>query len=44
LRSICETIMVDVMFETPSSDKTELLITKDYAVKKLEHAKLERLK
>ena len=44
LRSICETIMVDVMFETPTSEQKELLITKDYAVKKLEKAKLERMK
>ena len=44
LRSICETIMVDVMFETPTSDQTDLYITKEYAVKKLEKAKLERMK
>lgn len=44
LRSICETIMVDAMFETPTSDKKELVITKEYAFKKLEKARLERMK
>jgi len=44
LRSICETIMVDAMFEAPSNDKKELHITIDYARKKLEKAKIERMK
>jgi ATP-dependent Clp protease ATP-binding subunit ClpX len=44
LRSICETIMVDVMFESPTSDIKELMINKAFAIKKLELAKLERMK
>ena len=37
LRSICEAIMVDAMFELPSSgSKDEVVITKKYAMEKLE--------
>ena len=36
LRSICEAIMTDLMFEAPSSDIKELRITRDYAQQKLE--------
>jgi len=35
LRSICETIMIDVMFDLPSSKKKSFVVTKDYAKKKL---------
>ncbi len=37
LRSIVETIMMDAMYTTPSSDVKTLRITKDYAEKKLAH-------
>ena len=40
LRSIVETIMMDAMYETPSSAKKKLHITRSYAEKKLEKAKL----
>ena len=40
LRSIVETIMMDAMYETPSSTKKKLHITRSYAEKKLEKAKL----
>ncbi len=40
LRSIVETIMMDAMYETPSTNKKKLHITRDYAEKKLEKAKL----
>lgn len=36
LRSIVETIMMDAMYATPSSETKELRITKDYAQEKLE--------
>lgn len=44
LRSICETIMLDAMFETPSVETTELEITIDYAARKLERIDLTVLK
>ena len=44
LRSICETIMMDTMFNVPSQDKKEVNIKLDYARKKLESSKINRLK
>ncbi|WP_430812935.1 MULTISPECIES: ATP-dependent Clp protease ATP-binding subunit ClpX [unclassified Carboxylicivirga] len=44
LRSICETIMMDAMFNAPSEDAKELVITLDFAKKKMEHANMARLK
>lgn len=44
LRSICETIMLDAMFETPSVETSELEITIDYAARKLERIDLAVLK
>ncbi len=44
LRSICETIMLDAMFEMPSTAKNELVITVDYASHKLERIDLKVLK
>jgi len=46
LRSICEVIMLDAMFEVPGSEspQKELQITLDYAVNKLSKNKLSRLK
>jgi len=44
LRSICEAIMTDAMFELPSQkDVTHLTIDRDYAEEKLSHSKLSRL-
>jgi ATP-dependent Clp protease ATP-binding subunit ClpX len=45
LRSICEAIMIDAMYETPSG-KTEkdLIITLDYAEDKFEKSDLKKLK
>ncbi len=40
LRSIVESIMMDAMYDTPSSNKKKLHITRDYAEKKIEKAKL----
>jgi ATP-dependent Clp protease ATP-binding subunit ClpX len=44
LRSICEAIMLDAMFEMPSADATDLQITIDYASHKLEIINLKVLK
>lgn len=43
LRSIVETIMMDVMFEIPSEEKQEYKVTLDYAKRQLEKANLARL-
>ena len=44
LRSICEAIMLDAMFEMPSIDQNELTISPDYARHKLERIDLKVLK
>jgi len=45
LRSICEAIMTDAMFDMPSQQNiTELVITRDYAYEKLSRSKLSQLK
>ena len=44
LRSICEAIMLDAMFEMPSTDTKELIITEDYASHKLARIDMKILK
>ena len=44
LRSICEIIMTDVMFELPSTDEKEIVITCDYAREKLDRVNVNKLK
>ncbi len=44
LRSICEAIMIDAMFELPSGKEEQMVITLEYAQKKLEKANVKRLK
>jgi len=44
LRSICEAIMLDAMFDAPSSDTKELTVTTDYALRKLERIDMKVLK
>jgi len=44
LRSIVETIMMDAMFDIPSTGEKNLHITKSYAVERLESSHLDRLK
>lgn len=44
LRSICEVIMMDAMFEMPSENSKELKITLSYAREKLKNADLKRLR
>ncbi len=44
LRSLCEEILTDAMFELPSSDEKKLNVTKSYAENKLTKTKLKKLK
>ena len=44
LRSICEAIMVDAMFEMPSNDVKEFHLTREYAEHKLSRKKLTKLR
>ena len=41
LRTIVETIMIDAMFDIPSSDKSKFVVTKDYAVQQLTKANFD---
>ncbi|GIM54230.1 ATP-dependent Clp protease ATP-binding subunit ClpX [Capnocytophaga cynodegmi] len=41
LRSLCESILTDAMFELPSSDEKELIVTKKYAEEKLNKSGLQ---
>ncbi|GIJ94956.1 ATP-dependent Clp protease ATP-binding subunit ClpX [Capnocytophaga stomatis] len=41
LRSLCESILTDAMFELPSSDAQELVVTKKYAEEKLNKSGLQ---
>ncbi|MFK7781354.1 ATP-dependent Clp protease ATP-binding subunit ClpX [Psychroserpens sp.] len=44
LRSLCEEILTDAMFELPSGEETKLNVTKSYAEGKLEKTTLKKLK
>lgn len=44
LRSLCEAILTDAMFELPDSDVKELIVTKEYANKALEKSTIKELK
>ncbi|MBG7628879.1 MAG: ATP-dependent Clp protease ATP-binding subunit ClpX [Bacteroidetes bacterium] len=44
LRSLCEAILTDAMFEMPGSDESELKIDKKYAEDKINRSTLKRLK
>jgi len=44
LRSICEAVMVDAMFELPSSEEKEFHLTLSYAEDKLSRKKLRKLR
>lgn len=44
LRSICENIMIDAMFDSPSEKIDTLHITKEYAEEKLNKSGIQRLK
>jgi ATP-dependent Clp protease ATP-binding subunit ClpX len=44
LRSLCEAIFTDAMFELPSTDQKEFKVSKSYAQKKLSFEKVRQLK
>ena len=44
LRSLCEAILTDAMFEMPSSSEKELVVTKEYAEATLNKSTLKKLK
>jgi len=44
LRSICEAILIDAMFELPSTDERDINITRNYAADKLSRSTLATLK
>ena len=44
LRSICEAIMIDAMFEMPSTKVKSITITRKYAKEKLEKSNVQKLK
>jgi ATP-dependent Clp protease ATP-binding subunit ClpX len=44
LRSICENIMIDAMFDSPSEKIEKLTIDKEYAEAKLQRSSIQRLK
>ena len=44
LRSICEHIMIDAMFELPSTNTNKMIVTLKYAEEKLEKVSVKKLK
>ena len=44
LRSLCEAILTDAMFEMPEGNSTELVVDRDYAEEKLDKSGIKRLK
>ncbi len=43
LRSICEAVMKDLMYEAPSSDNKNIVVTRDYADEQISHAPMTKL-
>ena len=43
LRAICETVIMDVMFEMPSGSNTEVVITPEFAIEKIDKLSAIRL-
>jgi ATP-dependent Clp protease ATP-binding subunit ClpX len=43
LRSICETIMIDAMFDMPTDGGTSMVITPEFATEKIERISTFRL-
>ena len=44
LRSLCEAILTDAMFDLPESGETEFKVTKAYAEKALQKSTIKKLK
>ena len=43
LRSICEAVMKELMYEAPSSDEKQICVTRDYAEQRISHAPMTKL-
>ena len=43
LRSICEAVMKELMYEAPSSDDKEIVVTRSYAEEKISYAPMTKL-
>ena len=43
LRSICEAVMKELMYEAPSSEEKKIVVTRDYAEKQISHAPMTKL-
>jgi ATP-dependent Clp protease ATP-binding subunit ClpX len=44
LRSLCEAVLTDAMFEMPGSDQKELHVTEEYVADKLNRSTIKKLK
>jgi ATP-dependent Clp protease ATP-binding subunit ClpX len=44
LRSLCEAILTDAMFELPGTDRKELHVNEEYVADKLNKATIKKLK
>jgi ATP-dependent Clp protease ATP-binding subunit ClpX len=44
LRSLCEAVLTDAMFEMPGTEDRQLHVTKEYAEKKLNKSTIKKLK
>ena len=43
LRSICEAVMKELMYEAPSSNEGHIVITRDYAAERINRAPVSQL-
>ena len=44
LRSLCEAVLTDAMYDLPGSDEKELTVTMEYAQEKLNKSTIKKLK
>ncbi|HEY9185597.1 MAG TPA: ATP-dependent Clp protease ATP-binding subunit ClpX, partial [Salegentibacter sp.] len=44
LRSLCEAVLTDAMFDMPESNQTKLIVNRDYAEDKLNKSTINKLK
>ena len=44
LRSLCEAVLTDAMFELPGTDETQLKVTKKYAEDRISKTTMKKLK
>ena len=43
LRSICEAVMKELMYEAPSSDDKKIVVTREYALERINHTPMTKL-